>query len=264
MSASPNWSAAADPARRVGHTIEFHAVIGSTNDWARDRLSAGLSGVAIVADQQTAGRGRRGRTWVSPPGANLMFSVGYRPRVPAAHAWWLAASTALAVKEACATWSPLGLRWPNDIVAADRRKVAGLLVETALDGDVVADAVIGVGINVNWPRADMPPEIAARATSLAELAGGRLDRVALLDAVLTALDRELAALDAGISPLDRYRDASALSGRDVLVAAGDLELAGRAAGIADDGSLLIDTPEGRVAVAHGEVLRVVEAEEVAA
>ncbi|HLY36279.1 MAG TPA: hypothetical protein VKU35_06185, partial [Candidatus Limnocylindria bacterium] len=78
MRSSAVWSTAAEPGRRVGHRIEFHASIGSTNDRAWQLLRAGNEGIAVVADLQTAGRGRHGRTWSSPPGVNLMVSVGVR------------------------------------------------------------------------------------------------------------------------------------------------------------------------------------------
>src|SRR5207302_7656947 len=83
------WSGAGDPGRRLGRTVEFHPTIGSTNDRAWELLGQGDEGTAVVADLQTAGRGRRGRTWSSPPGVNLMVSVGIRPNIPAADAWLL-------------------------------------------------------------------------------------------------------------------------------------------------------------------------------
>jgi BirA family biotin operon repressor/biotin-[acetyl-CoA-carboxylase] ligase len=258
-----DWTSAADPARRIGHAIEHHSTIGSTNDRARAALAEPRGeGLAIVAELQTAGRGRRGRTWVSPPGVNLMVSVALRPRLPARDAWAVGAAAALAVQAACAPWAPLRVRWPNDLVAADGRKAAGMLVELAVAGERLAEAVIGIGINVNWRRAEMPAEIVDGATSLAEVAGVEIDRALLLGRLLSALDAEIAAAEAGDSPLARYRSASSLDGRPVTVLVGDGELRGTAAGIADDGSLLLDTDAGRVALANGEVVRVIEAEEL--
>jgi biotin-(acetyl-CoA carboxylase) ligase len=102
----------------------------------------------------------------------------------------------------------------------------------------------------------MPPEIAERATSLAELAGRPVDRVELLGELLTRLDAEVAGLEAGASPLDRFREASVLDGRSVRVEVGDTALEGVAAGVADDGALLLDTDAGRVALSVGEVVAV--------
>jgi BirA family transcriptional regulator, biotin operon repressor / biotin---[acetyl-CoA-carboxylase] ligase len=148
-----SWSAAADPSRRIGRSVEFHPEIGSTSDRAREALVSGVGdGLAVVADLQTAGRGRRGRTWTSPSGVNLMLSVAIRPRIGAADAGLLGIAAALAVRDACSAMAPsadLFVRWPNDVVAADGRKLAGLLVETAIEAGHLAEAVIGMGINVN-------------------------------------------------------------------------------------------------------------------
>jgi BirA family biotin operon repressor/biotin-[acetyl-CoA-carboxylase] ligase len=264
----PSWSSAADPSRRIGHTIEFHAQIGSTNDRARSALDEpGGDGLAVVADLQTAGRGRRGRGWVSPPGVNLMVTVGLRPRFEQGAAGLLGIVSALAVRDACAAMLPgveLRVKWPNDVVAADGRKLAGLLVETSLEDGRVADAVIGAGINVNWLHADMPADVSVRATSLIELGAGKVDRVALLARLLAGLDSEVAGLERGESPIARLRAVSALDGRQVTVDLGAERLYGRAAGINDDGLLLLDTNLGRVALAIGEVTSVGAADAVAA
>jgi BirA family transcriptional regulator, biotin operon repressor / biotin---[acetyl-CoA-carboxylase] ligase len=256
----PTWSTAADPARRIGRSVEYHAEIGSTNDRARAALrEPGGDGLAVVADLQTAGRGRRGRTWASPAGVNLMVSVGLRPRLEPPAAGLLGIVAALAVREACAAELPgfeLRVKWPNDVVAADGRKVAGLLVETSLEDGRLADAVIGTGINVNWPRAEMPADVAARATSLLELRGTVVDRVALLARLLDALDAEVAGLEHGESPVTRLAAVSALDGRRVTVDLGTERIDGLAAGISEEGLLLLDTELGRVALAIGEVTSV--------
>jgi BirA family transcriptional regulator, biotin operon repressor / biotin---[acetyl-CoA-carboxylase] ligase len=149
-------------------------------------------------------------------------------------------------------------------VAGDGRKVAGLLVETRLEAERVRGAVLGIGINLNWPRSDdqLPGELRGRTASLAMLSGGRVDRVALLARLLDALDSELATLQTGSSPLDRYREASWLDGRRVFVAVPEGEAAGRVVGIGADGALLLDTDRGERSIAIGEVERVVEQEEV--
>ena len=257
-----HWGNAGDSGRRLGRKVEFHPTIGSTNDRAWDLLRQGEEGTAVVADLQTAGRGRRGRTWSSPRGLNLMVSVGIRPSLSAADAWLLGAATALAVLEACASalraseGKELALRWPNDVVDPTGRKVAGLLLETALSGNLVSEAVLGAGINVNWANAEMPAELVDRATSLIDLGGRLLDRVDLLGRYLAALADEVVALEAGESPLERYRAASWLTGRNVSVSAGERVISGRVHGIGADGSLEIETPGGFVGVAYGEVVHV--------
>jgi len=257
------WSAAADPGRRVGHAIEFHSEIGSTNDRAREALAEpGGEGLAVVAELQSAGRGRRGRSWLSPPGVNLMVSVALHPHLAAERAWWLGAAAALAVHGATAPTAPLAVRWPNDLVARDGRKVAGLLLETAAEGDQLREAVIGIGINVNWSRSEMPEDLAPRATSLMEIAGRELDRVGLLHRLLAALDAEVALVEKGVSPAARVRDISWLDGRAVRVASGAAEVSGTALGIADDGALLVATASGPVAIGFGEVLDVTVPERI--
>jgi len=244
------------PHRTVGRRVEYHERIGSTNDRARELLRAGEDGTVVVADLQTAGRGRRGRAWESPSGVNLMLSAGLRLALAADAAWQLGASTALAVRAACAPHAELQVKWPNDLVTRDGAKVAGLLLETALADDRLVQAIVGIGINVNWRRAEMPPQIAARATSLCDLAGVEVDRGALLGRLLDELDAELLALVGGESPLARLRAASWLDGRPVRVTAEDDEVAGVVAGIGDDGALVVETDGGRRSVSYGEVVAV--------
>jgi BirA family transcriptional regulator, biotin operon repressor / biotin---[acetyl-CoA-carboxylase] ligase len=256
-STAPRWQAAADPTRRIGCAVDAHDELPSTNDRARALLDTpGGEGIAVVAELQTAGRGRRGRSWLSPAGRNLTCSIAVRPRVGAARAGLLGLAAALAVREACRPWAELAIRWPNDLVTAGDRKVAGILVETTLDGERVASAVIGIGINVNWRQAEMPAELAATATSLADVVDRAVPRVELLGRLLTALDHELTALEAGGTPVARALRASALAGRRVKVDLGNGRISGTVTGLDDDGSLVVTTDRGRVSLSHGEVVRV--------
>lgn len=249
--------AAARPGRRIGHAVEVHEAIGSTSDRARELLEvAGGAGTAVVAELQTDGRGRRGRTWASPPGRNLMVSVAYRPRLAASDAWRLGLAVALAARDACRAVAPIDLKWPNDLVAGDGRKVGGLLIETVIDGGRVSAATVGIGINVNWAVAEMPAEIAGSATSLAEIAERPVDRGALLDGLLDRLDAELAAIEDGGSPLERYRAACRTLGCEVTVEIGTRTIGGLAAAIDDAGALVVETASGRETVTSGEVIRV--------
>jgi len=253
----PEWDAAARPGARVGHSVEYQAEIVSTSDRARAALSeAGGDGLAVVADRQLAGRGRMGRSWLSPSGTNLLVSVGLRLALPTHRAWWLAAAAALAVREAAGPVAELSIRWPNDLVTPDGLKVAGLLTETQVEGERVSGAVIGVGINVNWRRAAMPPDISPGATSLADLAGAPVDRVELLTGLLVALDGEIRQVEAGESPLARFQAASWLTGRSIEVETPAGRLAGVAGEVADNGALILDGPSLRTTVSVGEVIRV--------
>ena len=252
-----DWQRADRPRRRIGRGVEVHTSIGSTNDRARELLDVpGGEGRAVVTEQQTAGRGRRGRTWISPPGRNLMLSVAVRPQLAAADAWRLGLAAALAARSACAAVAPVALKWPNDVVSDDGAKVGGLLVETTIGGDRVTSAVIGIGINVNWPRAEMPQQIAGDATSLSELAGVSIDRAELLATLLDALDAELLAVESGHSPLARYRQACATLGTEVGVETATGRVEGQAVEIDERGALVIEAAAGRVALTSGEIVRV--------
>lgn len=249
------WNAAADARRRIGHAIEFVPVIGSTNDRARALLAEpGGEGTVVVADLQTEGRGRLGRSWQSPPGVNLTLSVGLRPRLAAADAWMLSATAALAVLDAARRYASLSVKWPNDILAPDSRKVAGILIETSIDGERVRDAAIGIGLNVNWLRSEMPADLAAGATSLADVAGIQLDRVALLGSLLDHLDVRIADLESGSTPVERYRRACVTIGRDVAIEGLAGRVEGRAVAIDDHGGLVVDTTDGPVTVTSGDVV----------
>jgi BirA family transcriptional regulator, biotin operon repressor / biotin---[acetyl-CoA-carboxylase] ligase len=254
---SDAWQAAARPGRRIGQHIEAHDRIASTNDRARALLDLpDTDGSVVVADEQTAGRGRRGRTWLTPPGSGLALSVALRPRIAAGDAWQLGLAVALAASDACSRISPVGLKWPNDLVAPDGRKVGGILVETVVSGERLEGAVVGVGINVRWPRAEMPAELAARATSLVDLAGRPVDRVALARDLLEHLEDEVAAIEAGSSPIERYRARCTTLGALVVVATADGELRGRAAALDATGSLVIEDAGATTTVTSGEVLAV--------
>ena len=257
LQTADQWSAAARPGRRVGHTVEVIPELGSTNDRARAALAEPSGeGRAVVAERQTAGRGRLGRTWLSPSGTNLLVSVGLRPGLVADRAWWLAAAAALSIRDAASPIAPLAIRWPNDLVTADGLKVAGILVETQIEGDRVVEAVIGVGINVNWHRSAMPADIAPGATSLADLVGTEVDRVSLLERLLAALDAEVARLEAGESPLRRFQSASWLTGRAIEVETQAGRLSGVAREVADNGGLILDGATLQTVVNVGEVIRV--------
>ena len=148
------------------------------------------------------------------------------------------------------------LKWPNDVVGPDGRKAGGILVETAAEGDRLTDAVIGIGLNVNWAAAEMPAELASTATSLGEVAGRRIDRGALLAVLLEALDREIGAVEAGTSPLARYRAACRTLGTEVAVELGGRTVIGRAVDVDATGCLVVETSGGRETIASGEVVHV--------
>lgn len=186
----------------------------------------------VVADHQTAGRGRRGRPWLDEPGAGLLASILLRPSLPVARWPLYGFVTAVAVAEALRAAAGLDarLKWPNDVLVHGR-KIAGVLLETR--GEPVL--VIGVGVNVS--QQEFPPDLAGLATSVA-LAGGRpVDRDALLDAVLVAFDCWRGRLEReGFEPVrTRWSELSETLGRQVRVGAAS----GRALRLDADGALVV-------------------------
>ena len=239
--------------------LERFDVVGSTNDVVAGWLRDGTPEVCVaIADEQSAGRGRNGRTWTAPTGVSLLCSIGFRPTwLEPDHAWRLGAIVSLAMAEAAdeVAGLPPGtvrLKWPNDLVVADplsggARKLAGVLGET--DGLATAEprAVIGVGVNVDWARDDFPPELALGMTSLSEAAEGRpIGRAALADAFLAALAPLVEGLRAGTFPADAWRERQLTNGLAVRLAWPDgVEETVTAVDVdADSGALLIRSLDG--------------------
>lgn len=170
--------------RRVGRRIAVWNRVVSTNDLAAyAAASTANEGLVILAEEQTAGRGRRGRQWVAPASSSLLMSILLFPSEHLAEAGWLTALGAVAVAEVVAAWTGLDaqIKWPNDVRIAGQ-KIAGILVERG-DG-----AVIGIGLNANITRADLPAELHDTATSLRILTGETVDRSELARALIRRID----------------------------------------------------------------------------
>lgn len=217
--------------------------IGSTSAWLRDRAREGAPhGTAVRAREQTAGRGRLGRSWLAAPDDAVLLSVLVRRDLPAPRAPLLALATAVAVSEVV---PGLGIKWPNDLLAPDGRKVAGILLEAEFAAGRLDHAVIGIGLNVHG-HPDLPT-----ATSLDDAFPGRPHDVdGLAQALTTAV---LAEADALVSRpevvLDRWRRRAVTLGRRVAVG----EVEGLAVDLDPDGALVVETATGRVRVVAGDV-----------
>lgn len=256
---------------------ERFAQVGSTNDVVRGWLAGGTPEVCLaIADEQTAGRGRAGRTWTAPPGAALLLSVGFRPTwLDPAHAWRLAAIVSLAMADAAEDAAGLRdrairLKWPNDLIVEDDdlaptgaiRKLGGVLGEA--DGLGTADprVVVGIGINAGWRRADFPAELAPGMTSLHEASGGRpIEPALLLDGFLARLEARVEALRAGRFPVDDWTARQVTTGRLVrLEGHGGAPEEVRALGLDPaSGALLVADPAapgGERAIHAGDVVHV--------
>jgi BirA family biotin operon repressor/biotin-[acetyl-CoA-carboxylase] ligase len=237
--------------------------VGSTNDHLK-AMSADADvpeGVVLLADYQSAGRGRLDRRWDAPPGAALLFSVLLRPEWSAVRALWLVMLAGLAAVEAIEAVAglPARLKWPNDIVLDQGgrwRKAGGLLVDTALDNDGrLASAVLGLGLNVNIPVAALPPA-AMPPTSLMIAAGRPVARRPLLVALLESLERRYEAARRGESPLAEWKARLVTLGQAVTVspASAGEPLAGTAEDTDEWGRLLVRDDTGRLhTVAAGDV-----------
>jgi BirA family biotin operon repressor/biotin-[acetyl-CoA-carboxylase] ligase len=234
---------------------ERFAVVGSTNDVVRNWLADGTPEVCLaIADEQTAGRGRDGRTWRAPAGSSVLLSLGFRPSwLRPEHAWRLAALVSLAMAEAteAVIGGPSGtvhLKWPNDLVSirdGGIRKLAGVLGETDGLGTTDPRAIVGVGVNVDWVAADFPADLSASMTSLREIAGRPIDREALLDAFLGRLaSRVRETRLSGFQEAEWVRR-QVTTGRVVdLISPDGSHSVTRATGVdPDSGALLVEDPE---------------------
>jgi len=247
-------------------------LVGSTNDVVRGWLADGTPEVCLaVADEQTAGRGREGRTWVAPAGGALLLSLGFRPTWLAPElVWRLAAAVSLALAEAAEATTGLAdgsirLKWPNDLVTDELdgvRKLAGVLGETEGLGGPDPRVVIGLGMNTDWPASAFPPELAASMTSLREASDRRaIDHDALLDAFLGRLEIRTDALRAGRFDVADWTERQLTTGRDVeLVAPDGAVTTARALGVdATSGALVVEdrgAATGRRQVVVGEIRHV--------
>ncbi|MGI8805142.1 MAG: biotin--[acetyl-CoA-carboxylase] ligase [Thermoleophilaceae bacterium] len=247
MSAAARASGGAAARRgRIGLPHVHGRELDSTNERAKGLGAGGAPhGTLVTADRQTAGRGRQGRRWEAPAGRALLASVIVRPLDERDVLLPLAA--AVAVCEACEHAAPVTCRikWPND-VWIDRRKVAGVLIEGRPQERW---AVVGVGVNVTTAAAEFPPELRGAATSLAVAARepGDLSVATLLEALLESLSARLE--DPPERILSEWRERDALVGRPVDWGEGG----GIAAGVDDQGNLLVDAAAGRVVLGAGEV-----------
>ena len=197
--------------------------VGSTNDVVRGWLAAGTPEVCLaVAGQQTAGRGRDGRSWVAPAGRALLLSLGFRPTwLEPDAAWRLAAVASLAMADAAEASAGLGagtirLKWPNDLVIVGLdglRKLAGVLGETDGLGSPDPRVVVGLGINTDWAAAEFPADLAGSMTSLHEASGTPIDNDELLEAFIARLESSIVALRAGRFDATAWSDRQLTTGR---------------------------------------------------
>ncbi len=240
------------PGELDGSGIIYRTVVDSTNTVARRLAGRGYpGGTTVVAETQTAGRGRYSRAWYSPPGKGLWFSLLLRPPrtlVPAgAAALTLAVAATTASALNAATKVPLKLKWPNDL-QAEGQKIAGILIEVKCEPDRVDYMVVGIGINVNQTRTDFPPQLRDRAGSLRLAAGRPFDRTRLFLGLRgKILDACSLYFEQGFAPFDRvWKDLNITLGCPVKVSRPGGCLEGTALDLDRSGALLIRDGQGRL------------------
>jgi BirA family transcriptional regulator, biotin operon repressor / biotin---[acetyl-CoA-carboxylase] ligase len=234
--------------RELGRSIHYEESVPSTNALAFKLASEGAShGELVIVEEQTQGKGRRGRFWSSPPRLNLYLSLILRPELPPQRAPEMTLLAAVALAE---TLQEAGARpdikWPND-VQVEGKKIAGILTELSADADRVHFLVLGLGVNLNAEPTDFPPEVAELATSLQQVRRRPVPRALFTAALLTRLedwmDRHAAE---GFGPVrEAWKRLSSTLGQEVLVKAERKELRGIAEDIDEGGALILRLPDGK-------------------
>jgi BirA family biotin operon repressor/biotin-[acetyl-CoA-carboxylase] ligase len=237
-----------------GRSYRYYDEIESTNAEAKSLANSGApEGTVVIAECQTAGRGRLGRRWVSPAGKGLLFSVLLRPTLAMEEAHLLTLVAAAAAAEAIETVSgtAVKIKWPNDLFIGDR-KVGGILMEVSGEQDEVEWVVVGVGVNVNTEYGELPVALRRTATSLKMATGQDVDRSDLLASLLLTLEVHYA--DAARSGFERalsaFRERDYLLSKSISVQTREGPVVGNAGGIDERGALLVQLPQRHIRRFH--------------
>jgi BirA family biotin operon repressor/biotin-[acetyl-CoA-carboxylase] ligase len=243
--------------RVIGREVYSYKTIGSTNETARRMAESGApEGTIILSERQTKGRGRLGRSWHSPAGLGLYFSLILRPRIPFDKVPALSLVAALSVCRVTDRLAGLSsmIKWPNDCFIGTR-KTAGILVEVSAELDRLCYAILGVGVNINQREKDFPSELKSIATSIAIEAGRTIDRVGFLQKLIYEFEKSY-------NNFTRYGlrfigpelvERSTVINRDITVRVGKKKISGRAIGLDQNGALRMLTEDGVRTISAGEV-----------
>ena len=243
---------------RIGWEIRYFHEVDSTQRVAAELARDGAGqGTVVIAERQSAGRGRLGRSWHSPAGLNLYMTVILRPRMPLAEVPQLSLVAGVAVAEALETIAPglISLKWPNDIWLCER-KAGGIIAEAVTDPTGSLSCVLlGIGINLNLSSDHVPPELLGKATSVFIATGQECNRVQFAGALFNLLDSRFRVADTGGFPAVRqaYERYFALKGRRVTVIDGSSRTTGVVHGVSSDGALLLETGSGLTRILTGDV-----------
>jgi BirA family biotin operon repressor/biotin-[acetyl-CoA-carboxylase] ligase len=262
LAASPDRLGPAELAPHLSGTwrdVRWYAELDSTQSVARELARAGAAaGTTVIAERQTAGRGRLGRQWHSPGGLNLYTSIVLRPDLAPSSVPQVALVVGAAVAAAVAEETALrpAIKWPNDVLL-DGRKVAGILTEMESEVDRVHWVIAGVGVNLNTPGSRFPPELRAKASSLMLASGRRIDRAAFTGRLLAALEARYGRFlqeGFGASVRAEWESYSCLTGTEVQVATPEGEQRGRVLGLDHDGALRLEAADRSIVrIVAGEV-----------
>lgn len=241
--------------RVFGNKIFTFDSIDSTNNCARAVASCGaMEGTVVIAEQQTAGRGRMGRSWEATPNENLIFSIVLRPQVSADALNLLPLYVAVAVSEAIerVTGLKVECKWPNDILC-NGKKLAGILIEGSVKQDVMDYVVIGVGINVNQVRFE--GELSAKASSLKLESNKEVDRVRLFKEILSGLEKDYKSFETSgfQSVVPQWMARSTMLNRTISVSQQGNVISGVVKGLSPEGGLVLKTNGSEQTVFAGDV-----------
>jgi BirA family transcriptional regulator, biotin operon repressor / biotin---[acetyl-CoA-carboxylase] ligase len=243
---------------RIGWDIRYFGEVDSTQRVAAELARNGAShGIVVIAERQSAGRGRLSRTWHSPGGVNLYMTVILRPRMPLVEVSRLSLVAGVAVAETLETIAPglVALKWPNDIWL-HQRKAGGIIAEAITDATQgLLCVLLGIGVNLNLTSKDVPPELSGKATSVLIVTGRECDRVQFAATLFNRLDLRYKEAEAGGFSAVRqvYERYFALKGRKVRVIDGRTATAGVVRGIDADGALILETGNSFSRILTGDV-----------
>jgi BirA family biotin operon repressor/biotin-[acetyl-CoA-carboxylase] ligase len=234
----------------IGRDIRVFQETTSTNDVVEKLERDGVKeGVVVFAESQSRGRGRLGRSWTSPSGKGLWFSVLLRPDLRPQVATQLTVACAIALVRAirALTGLELEIKWPNDILIAGK-KLAGILTELNAELDRVKHLIVGIGVDVNLSAADLPADLRKIATSLKIETGKPISRPELATLILRELDADYQRITTGqfAAVATEWEAACSTIGRDVRIMIGDRRICGRAEALDEDGALLLRTEHGQL------------------
>ncbi len=251
--------------KRLGKKIHCFKTIPSTNLEAQSLAKKGAAeGGIVIAEEQTQGKGRLGRGWVSPPHLNLYLSVILRPKLPPSLAPQITLMSAVAIADTVQSFLPFQpeIKWPNDILVGGK-KIAGVLTESSCEPDRIVFVVVGIGINLNFPRDLMPESIKETATSVLILTQKPVDRGAFTCRLIQSLDQCYGELESGgfASIAQRWDSFFRLRGKSVRVEMPDRRVSGRVVGIDTDGALILAGEGGvRERIVAGDVFPMIDSD----